>query len=255
MRHLPTSPGSDARAEETAMTARSLDEPGQEVLDEIKAYLLCRSRGVEPPPPLAEAWNGFYQHYAPRIRTFLRRWALSEADRNDCLQDVWQEVVARLGQFAHDPGRAGLSTWLMTLARNKAVDAIRRRTRHAFESLGESEAIAAMHPGTDPVAEYERRRIVAQVQMVLAELSIRVSPTSFQVLHLRWIEGRTTSEVAAALALTPGQVRFRTHRMKQKVRDLLQRSLIGDAHFHARRVDEKKTNAARNGPSPPASNP
>ncbi len=225
---------------------RSLHQPGPELLDALKSYLICRSRGVEPPPPLAEAWQDFYEYYAPRIRTFLRRWALSEADRNDCLQDVWHEVVAGLGHFAHDPGRACLSTWLMTLARNKAVNAIRRRSRHAVESLGVREAMAVRDPGPDPADAYERSRTQGQVRSALAELSSRVSTTSFQVLYLRWIEGRTTSEVADALELTPEQVRFRTHRMKRKFRDLLERSMIGDT----RPGDDDKNDPARNGTFP-----
>jgi RNA polymerase sigma-70 factor, ECF subfamily len=226
---------------------RSIDESGPQFLDEIKAYLDCRSRGVEPPPPLAEAWEGFYGFYAPRIRTFLKRWALSEADRSDCVQDVWHEVVAHLAHFGHDPGRARLSTWLMTLARNKAVDVIRRRSRHAIESLGDHEDLVAMDPRPDPAATYERARTLAQVRSVLDELSHQVSRTSFQVLYLRWIEGRPTAEVAAVLALTPEQVRFRTHRMKRKLRELLKRSMIQETH----RGDGKKTNRILRATDPP----
>jgi RNA polymerase sigma factor (sigma-70 family) len=254
MRHDRVAPDSAVDGRQPGTVPRACDDLDEAGIDAIKAYLDHRSRGAEPSPALVEAWNTFYHLYAPRLRAFLKRWALSEADRNDCLQDIWQEVVARLGRFVHDPGRARLSTWLMTLARNKAVDAIRGRRRHAVESLGESEAIAAMDRGTDPAAEYERHRILAQVRNVLAELSGRVSPTSFQVMHLRWIEGRTTSEVAAALALTPGQVRFRTHRMKRKVRDLLERSMIRDARPPARRGDEEKSMARATNHSRPASN-
>ena len=142
----------------------------------------------------------------------------------------------------------------MTLARNKAVDAIRRRSRHAFESLGEGDAVAVRDPGPDPADAYERSRTQGQVRSVLAELSSRVSPTSFQVLYLRWIEGRTTSEVADALELTPDQVRFRAHRMKRKVRDLLERSMIRDARPPARRGDEEKSMARATNHSRPASN-
>ena len=85
-----------------------------------------------------------------------------------------------------------------------------------------------MDPGLDPAAAYERRQTLAQVRSALAQLSSEVSPKSYQVLYLRWIEGRPTAEVAAALALTPGQVRFRTYRMKRKVRDLLERSMVAE---------------------------
>ncbi len=117
---------------------------------------------------------------------------------------------------------------MMTLARNKAVDSIRRRNRHVSKNLGDNEAIGRPDPNLDPAAEYERRRTLAQVRKVLLELSNQVSQTSFQVLYQRWIEGRPTAEVAAALELTPDQVRFRTHRMKRKFRDLLQQSMDRD---------------------------
>jgi RNA polymerase sigma factor (sigma-70 family) len=223
VRHLPITSKSAAGVRVPDTVARS-----PEILAEIKAYLECRTRGVEPSPPLAEAWEGFYRFYAPRIRTFLKRWALSEADRNDCVQEVWHEVVTQLVHFGHDPDRARLSTWLMTLARNKAVDVIRQRSRRTIVSLDDRTESAAMDPRPDPAAAYERRRMLTQLRSVLDELANQVSQTSFQALYLRWIEGRPTSEVAAVLALTPGQVRFRTHRMKRKLRHLMEKSLSAD---------------------------
>jgi len=67
-------------------TGSPLDE--EDLWVKLRAYLECRCRNVDPPPPLAEAWDRFYDLYAPRIRAFLRRFGLPEADREDCLQDV-----------------------------------------------------------------------------------------------------------------------------------------------------------------------
>ena len=201
---------------------RPFEEAGPECLARVKAYLECRSRCVEPAAPLSAAWDGFYGFYAPRIRRFLGRWPLSEADRNDCLQDVWHEIVAQLTRFEHDAGRARLSTWMMTLAHNKAVNVIRRQSRHAIESLDDRDVPVATDPRADPAATYERRRTQDEVRGVLDDLAGRVSSSSFLVLYLRWIEGRSTAEVADALELTPQQVRFRTHRMKRKFRELFE---------------------------------
>ncbi|MGP0065500.1 MAG: RNA polymerase sigma factor [Isosphaeraceae bacterium] len=208
--------------------AQSPDCQSEEFLDAIKSYLECRSHGVDPPEHLVETWNQFYHYYAPRMGRYLRGWNLPDADRNDCLQDTWKEVVSSLPHFQHDPARGQLGTWLMTLARNKAVDSIRRRNRHISEHLDEHETGAPLDPSPDPAAEYERRRTMDQVHRILVELSGQVSQTSFQVLYLRWIEDRPTAEVAAALALTPEQVRFRAHRMKRKFRDILERSMERD---------------------------
>lgn len=209
-------------------TTRLPVECDEESLQRIKSYLDCRSRRVAPPAPLDEAWKHFYEFYASRIGVFLRRCGVPDEELNDCSQDVWQEVVTKLSHFHPDTRRGQLSTWVMTLARNKAVDSFRRRSRQVSERLGDNEAIAPLDPSPDPAAQYERQATVAQVRNVLAELSSQVSQTSFQVLYLRWIEGRPTDEVAVALELTPDQVRFRNHRMKRKFRDLLQRSMHRD---------------------------
>ena len=174
-------------------------------------------RGIDPPPPLVEAWNRFYEFHAPRIQSFLKGWKLPEADRSDCFQEVWKEIVGKLGHFHQDPSRGRLSTWLMTLARNKAVDSFRRRNRHAFESLEDNAAVSPWIP-TRP-----GRRIRATQNHVpgpeRSDRTLRTGPqTSFRCCTCAGSKGLSTAEVAAALELTPQQVRFRSHRMKQKVR-------------------------------------
>ncbi len=205
------------------------DFDDEEFLQKIKTYLECRSRSVDPAAPLVEAWNCFYGFYAPWIRSFLWKHDLLEEERNDCFQDFWKEVVAHLGHFQYDSTRGRLWTWLATLARNKAADCIRERARHPTTPLREHQAMALLDPAPDPATDYERRRAQNHVRRVLIQLSGQVSATSFQVLYLRWIEGRTVAEIADALELTPEQVRFRHHRVKQKLRDLLERARDQDA--------------------------
>ena len=193
-----------------------------DLCDRLKAYLECRSRSVDPPPTLAQAWDHFYDAYTPRIRGFLRRSGLPEADREDCLQEVWSEVVAHLADLRYDPRRGRLSTWLITVARHRALNMLRRRRSM---SAGLIEAGAALvDPGLGPFAACERLSRQARVKRVLDELSAQVSELNFQVLHQRFIDGRTSAEVADALGLTPAQVRFRLHRTKRKFRELFERS-------------------------------
>jgi RNA polymerase sigma-70 factor (ECF subfamily) len=208
------------------LSQQSRADLDEELLAKTKAYLECRSRGLDPSPALMEAWDRFYWAYQPRIRALLGKWRLPAVDREDCLQEVWVEVVAHLGRFQHDPRRGRLSTWLTTLTRNKAVDSIRRRNRHPSQPL-EAHAGGLPDPVPGPVADCERRWIQARVRGVLDGLAERVSERSFRVLYLRWIEGRTVPEIADAMGLSPEQVRLRAHRMKQRFRDLFECSMAG----------------------------
>jgi RNA polymerase sigma-70 factor (ECF subfamily) len=192
-----------------------------DLCNKLKAYLRCRSRSVNPPPTLAEAWDHFYAFHTPRIRRFLSRSGLPEADREDCLQDVWREIVVHLADLHYDPRRGRLSTWLITVARNRALNM--RRRRYLCVALIE-DATALVDRGPGPVAACECLSTQAQVRSVLAALSTQVSELNFQVLYQRCFDGRTNAEVAQTLGLTPERVRFRLHRMKQRFRHLFERS-------------------------------
>jgi len=210
------------------MSAESSAGSDRELLEMTKAYLECRARGMDPSPVLVEAWEQFYRSYEPRLRAFLEKCRLADADLEDCLQDVWVEVVAHLGHFQHDPRRGRLSTWLTTLARNKAVDSIRRRSRHSMQSLGRDDEVPLADLPLGPEADCERRWAQARVRGALAKLADHVPVRSFRVLYLRWIEDRNVAEIATALDLTPDQVRLLAHRMKERFRDVFERYMTGE---------------------------
>jgi RNA polymerase sigma-70 factor (ECF subfamily) len=189
---------------------------------ELQAYLECRCRHVEPPLALVVAWDRFYALNTLRIRAFLGTFGLPEADLEDCLQDLWSKVLTGLATHRYDPRRARLSAWLTIMARNLAVDALRRRRRVSAGWDDDAFAVADADPG--PAAAYDRLSTQARVRRVLAELSARAPALSFRVFYLRAMEGRTGREVEDSLGLTPGQVRFRLHRMKSKFRDLYEQS-------------------------------
>ncbi len=180
-------------------------ECDQELLNQTQDYLEYRSRGHDPPPALAAAWDRFYDRYARRLRAVLARLDMTAAEQEDCLQEVWMSVVAHLGKFQRDDGRAHLSTWLTTVARNKAVDMLRRRRRHPVDSLFGSVEDALFDTSPDAAADCVRHEMQDQVRRLLAELSARVS-SGLPVFYKRRIEGRTVPEIAVALNMTPKQV-------------------------------------------------
>jgi RNA polymerase sigma-70 factor (ECF subfamily) len=173
---------------------------------------------------LTDAWNQFYDFCNPMIARAVGVHRLSEADRNDCVQEVWGEIIARLVHFQYDPARGRLRTWISTLMRNKVVDLIRRRARQRQGALSDAVQASLVGLNTDPAVVLEQRTTQDLVWEALDELARSVSNRSYRVLHLRWFEGRTVPEIADTLGLTPNQVRFRHHRVKRKLFHLMEKS-------------------------------
>lgn len=195
----------------------------RELLQRTQAYLECQSKGLPADRPLRKAWEEFYDTYTPLIRRFAIRCRVRKTDLDDCVQQVLTEVIRRLPDFRHDSKRAHFPSWLYTLVHNRATDLLRYRARHPAESLSAAAAAELRASDGDPALAYEQARQRMMVRRVLADLNKRVSIIDYCVLHMRWIEGHSVSEVASALGLTPEQVSRRSYRMKQKFRRLFER--------------------------------
>jgi RNA polymerase sigma factor (sigma-70 family) len=184
--------------------------------------LACLLADQPPSASMRDAWDRFYRTYDPVIRSFAASCGASGVELDDCIQEVWTTLVIHLRDFQHDPQSGRFSTWLFAVVRSKASDLARFHTRHPTASLTQTPEVEMRGPGGDPVAAYEARRQQALVHGVLDELREQVSERNFRVLYLHSIEGRTVSETAATLNLTPKQVRSLHWRTKQQFRHLLE---------------------------------
>lgn len=79
------------------------------------------------------AFADLFNHFAPRVKSFLMKSGADESLAEECSQ----EVMVTLWRKAHlfDPTRASVATWIFTIARNKKIDALRRAKRPEPESL------------------------------------------------------------------------------------------------------------------------
>ncbi len=112
-------------------------------------------------------------------------------DAGDLVQDVFAAALERLPQLAD---AAAFPGWLMSIARNRAIDHV--RARKPTEELVEIAVAPARRP---------------EVAQALAAL--RALPDAYrETLILRLVEGLTGPEIAALTGLTAGSVRVNLHR-------------------------------------------
>lgn len=191
-----------------------------ELLKNTRTYL-CRLRGATPQPQLTEAWERFYHDCDPLIRRFAIACGVSPGELDDFGQDIWKELITKLRSFDYDPRRGRFQSWLYCQVHRRAIDAARRRQRHPTGPLTPFVESSAISSDLDPAEICDRKLESDAVHCLLSELRHGVSKCTYLALHMLWIEGRTVTETAAALHLTPRQVSFRNHRAKRKVRQFL----------------------------------
>ena len=164
-----------------------------------------------------------------RGRRFLRRNDDDSAARNamrilrsreeaeDVLQEVFLQVWRRASDF--DPQRGRPFTWLVTLARSRAIDRLRqlgsreRAASSVIELAGEGMVDAA-----ENTFRSEQRQLVAAALTELSEEQRRA-------LILAYFEGLTQAEIAERLRSPLGTVKTRMRSGMIKLRELLSQQM------------------------------
>lgn len=162
-----------------------------------------------------EALGVLYNRYASTVLALGKRILGSLADAEEVLQEVFLYAWNHAGRY--DAGRSSVSTWLVLVARSRAID--RLRTRKVVERTHEtahqgSPPEHASPEGVETVFVRERR------EKVRGEME-KLPPEQKQVLEMAFYEGLSQSEIAAKADLPLGTVKTRTLLAMKKLRGAL----------------------------------
>jgi RNA polymerase sigma-70 factor (ECF subfamily) len=162
-----------------------------------------------------EALGVLYGRYAPTLLALGKRVLGSLADAEEVLQEVFLYVWSHAARY--DANRSSVSTWLILVARSRAID--RLRTRKVVERTHETAQQEAppghaSPEGVDAVFVRERR------ERVRGEMD-KLPPEQKQVLEMAFYEGLSQSEIAAKADVPLGTVKTRTLLAMKKLRGAL----------------------------------
>lgn len=152
-----------------------------------------------------------HDRYGGMVFGYLTRMLGDRGAAEDVHQQVFLEVWQR-GR-SYDPRRAGPATWIMTIARSRAIDHLRRRVP---EPRDPAALALAEEPSEGAVDELFDEWWLAAV---LAEL-----PADEQrVLRMRFADGLSQTEIAEALGVPLGTVKSRMARGLERLRATMER--------------------------------
>jgi RNA polymerase sigma-70 factor (ECF subfamily) len=183
---------------------RSLSDPIRPS-DELA---LVRRLAARQPEALAE----LYDHYAPLLFALTRRILGSGQDAEEVLQEAFLQAWNQADRY--DSARSSVSTWLVLIARSRALDRLRQRRsreRTAVAAAVEPRAADASARLDEHVLIRERRQ---RVRTALAGLPGEQK----EVLELAFFEGLSQTEIAERTATPLGTVKTRALLAMKKLR-------------------------------------
>jgi RNA polymerase sigma-70 factor, ECF subfamily len=142
-------------------------------------------------------------------------------DAADVTQDVYLRVVRKLGGFRHE---ASFTTWLSRVTTNVAMSTLTRRSRR-LSVEGATLADDVSEPGADPAERSDAIALAARLETLVKGLP----EGQRQVLVLRDVYGLSTEEVASTMGLTPGAVKVRLFRARERLKAQLEATEGGDS--------------------------
>ena len=162
------------------------------------------------------ALNAFYQQYASMVLALLMKMLGSRAEAEEILQEVFVELWRRAPQY--DPKRGSVVAWVVTVARCRALDAIRARSRrHGNKQSEYTEGDALVTEGRRPDVLVSSTRW----HQALRQAFQRLSGEQRAVLELSYFQGMSHGQIADTLGLPVGTVKSRILAGMRSMRTML----------------------------------
>jgi RNA polymerase sigma-70 factor (ECF subfamily) len=181
------------------MSAEAQSQPSRHRQAELDPALVARAARGD-----AAAFSQIYARTVTRVQRYVRTIIWNAWDAEDVTQDVFIKVIKGLPRY--DAQTADFSCWMLRVARNAAIDHLRRRasepTCAALDRDPSSEDVAARSGALRDALE-----------------SLTVSQR--QILMLRALGGYTPTEVATGTGCSRGAINVQYHRARLTARDHL----------------------------------
>jgi RNA polymerase sigma-70 factor (ECF subfamily) len=152
------------------------------------------------------ALRELYQRYGKTLKSVITRVVHEETEADDVLQEIFLQIWKEAGNYSPKAGRP--LGWVVTLARRRAIDRLRRRQAYCrakdrFEmQLGQERGARARSQINDDLIRSDLRRFLERHLNALPEYQR-------QVIKLSFFEGRSHREISHLTGTPLGTVKTR----------------------------------------------
>jgi RNA polymerase sigma-70 factor (ECF subfamily) len=163
----------------------------------------------------ADALAGLYDESSSLIYSLVYRILGNVADAEEVTLDVYTQVWQNAEKF--DESRGSVASWLVTLARSRAIDRLRSRAARQTRE----EPLAPAREFRDVAALPEEAGMLSQERRFVRAALESLSPEQREAIELAYFSGLSHSELAARLNQPLGTIKTRIRLGMMKLRGLL----------------------------------
>jgi RNA polymerase sigma-70 factor (ECF subfamily) len=164
-----------------------------------------------------EQYACLVERYQEPLIHYLRTFLAGEDKVFDCAQEAFIAAYRNLWRYSE---KYTFRAWLYAIARNKAIDYLRKQRREAAAVLAED--LADNLPGP------EELWLAKEQSLGVLEI-LQLLPEHFrQVLYLRYHQDLSYEEIAAVLKIPSSRVKTYLHRGKERLRQELARRGVNE---------------------------
>jgi len=160
-----------------------------------------------------EAFAGLFDHFGPRVKSFMMRKGASAEQAEDLVQETMIAVWSKSALYVND--RGSVSTWIFTIARNLRIDRLRRERSNQYTDIDDYDA-----PSNDAGQDEVLGRL--QEDSAVAKALAQIPAEQRELLILSYVEDLPQSEIATRLQIPLGTVKSRMRLAYRRMRKMLE---------------------------------
>ncbi len=179
------------------------------------------------------AFEALTQRYLKTVYSFIYRFVGSETDAEDITQETFFKIWKGLRTYNQKTSK--FKTWALHIARNSAIDYLRKRKQVPFSRLTTSNnesgedghtMLAETLPDTEPLPD----EIFSKMEdaRMLGKALEQLSPAHREVLLLHYTNHLSFEEIGKTLDEPANTVKSRHHRALLALREVLRQDTSGD---------------------------
>jgi RNA polymerase sigma-70 factor (ECF subfamily) len=158
-----------------------------------------------------DAMRVLFARHNVRVFRFLARFVDGGTTAEDLVSEVFIEAWRHAGQFE---ARSQVSTWLLAIARHKALSALRRRST---DELADNVIELIEDASDNPEVTLQKN----ERSEILRDCLEQLSPAHREIIDLVYYHERTIDDVAAIIGVPQNTVKTRLFHARKRIGELL----------------------------------